>query len=178
MTLAPLPPSETVLALRRAFDAAFASPPAPSHAVSERLLAIGLGGDPFAMRLKDVAGLFKDRRVRLLPASLPHFLGVASLQGRPVPVYDLRRVFGYNPTPNPRWLVLVPGPVPLGLAFDSFEGQFAALPEHLVAEPGGRAGHVKQAVRTGETLRRIVEVASVVETVGSQAGAVGPAKEH
>jgi len=175
---APSPASPTVFELRRAFDAAFADPPPSPRAIPEYVLAIGLAGDPYALRLTEVAGLFKDRRVTLLPGPLPQFLGVAGIQGRLVPVYDLRRLLGYAPNTNPHWLALILAPEPLGLAFDSFEGQFTAPRERFAAAPAGGPRHLSQVVRTAEILRPIVDVTSVVEAIRSQAGPDEPAKER
>ena len=50
--------------LRRAFDRSFAEAPggAPEADALESLLAIRVGGDPYALRLSEIAGLFADCR--------------------------------------------------------------------------------------------------------------------
>ncbi len=168
----------TAAGLRRQFDQSFAAPPPSELAAVENLLAIGLAGRPHALWLADIAGLFKDRRVTPLPGPALDFIGVAALQGRLVPVYDLRRLLGYASTAGARWLALVRGPEPLGLAFDSFEGQFAAPREASGALSSGRSQHVRQVVSGAEILRPVVDVASVVETVRGQAARREPAKER
>jgi chemotaxis signal transduction protein len=168
----------TAVELRRAFDAAFAQPPPAVDAVAEDLLGLGLAGDSYAVRLSEIAGLFKDRHVTMLPSPRPDFLGVAGVQGSIVPIYDLQSVLGYPPTTNPRWLLLILTPEPLGLAFDAFEGQFRVPRELIAAASAGRVRHVSKAVRTADLLRHVIDVASVVEAVKSQARPDGPAKER
>jgi chemotaxis signal transduction protein len=175
------PPAEadvTAAGLRQQFDQSFAAPPPTRLAAAENLLAIGLAGRPHALWVPDIAGLFKDRRVTPLPGPVLDFIGVAVLRGRLVPVYDLRGLLGYASSGSARWLVLVRAPEPLALAFDSFEGQFAAPREASGAGSSGRARHVVQVVSGAEILRPVVDVASVVETVRSRAAQREPAKER
>lgn len=160
--------SQTALELRRAFDAGFAQAPAGARAATEDLLALRIAGDPYAVRRGGVAGLFMDRQVTALPSPLPDFLGVAGLQGRLVPVYDLRALLGYAPAAVPRWLLLVLAPEPLGLACDGFEGQLRVTGELMAIAPAGSRRHVSQAVRTNP-LRPLVDLASVIEAVRSRA---------
>ncbi len=164
--------------LRREFDEGFAAPPPSAPAATESLLAIGLSGHPHALWMADVAGLFKDLRVTPLPGSVRDFLGVVALQGRVVPAYDLRGLLGYATAGTARWLVLVRAPEPLGLAFDSFEGQFTAPRVGGAATPADAPRDARQAVAAPDVLRTIVDVASVVETVRNQAGRREPAKER
>jgi chemotaxis signal transduction protein len=162
--------SETALALRRAFDAGFAQAPPSRPPAEEDLLAIRVAGDAYALPLGDIAGLFKDRRVIPIPSPLPELLGVTSLRGAIVPVYDLSALLGYPPGGSGRWLVLARAPAPVGLTFDAFEGQ-VRVPRRTI-RPAGEEGarrHVGQAVRAGTILRQLVDVASVIEAVKSGA---------
>lgn len=170
--------SVTAVELRRAFDAAFAEPPPAASVTGEDLLGLGLAGDAYAVRLSEMAGLFKDRHVTMLPSSQPDLLGVAGVRGCMVPVYDLRSLLGYPPAANPRWLLLILTPDPLGLAFELFDGQFRVPRERIVSSVAGNVPHVSQAVRTADLLRRVIDVASIVETIKSRARRDGPAKER
>jgi chemotaxis signal transduction protein len=170
----------TAVELRRAFDAAFAEPPPAVGAMTEDLLGLGFGlaGDSYAVRLSDIAGLLKDRHVTSLPSPRPDFLGVAGVQGSMVSVYDLGSVLGHPPTTNPRWLLLILTPEPVGLAFEVFEGQFRVPRELIALTSAGNVRHVSEAVRTADLLRHVIDIASVVEAVKSQARPAGPAKER
>jgi len=86
---------ETVARMRAEFDGGFAlSPPVASDAQVE-YLAIRVGGDPCALRLADLLGVYVDRKVVPLPSSVPSLLGIASFRGALVPVHDLRLLLGY-----------------------------------------------------------------------------------
>jgi chemotaxis signal transduction protein len=171
-------PSATALELRRAFDAAFAEAPATSPAPSEDLLAFRLAGDPYAVRLRQIGGLFKDRRLTLLPSPVPELLGVAGIRGSIVPVCDLRALLGYPPAGNTRWLLLTVAPEVVGMAFEAFEGQLRVRRESIVAAPAQGRRHVSEAVQIGDVLWHVVDVASVVEAVTSRARTAGLAKER
>jgi purine-binding chemotaxis protein CheW len=169
-------PFESALDLRRAFDAVFAASP-PVAMPMEDMLAIGLDGVPYAVRLTEVAGVFRGRRVVLLPGRLPEFIGVAGIQGRIVPVYDLRRLMGHPPAAPSGWLLLVLVPHPLGLAFDAFAGQLRVTRDQVAAAQGART-HVRHAVAAAGPLRHLVDIASVVEAIGSRVRQGGRAKEY
>lgn len=170
--------SVTAVELCRAFDAAFAEPPPAASATGEGLLGIGLAGNAYAVRLSEMAGLFKDRHVTWLPSSQPDLLGVAGVRGLLVPVYDLPSLLGHPLAADPRWLLLILTPDPLGLAFERFEGQFRVPRERIVSSVAGNVPHVSQAVRTADLRRRVIDVASIVETIKSRARPDGPAKER
>ena len=167
MSQPPPGPAESSFEMRRAFDAVFAAAPPEASAPMEDLLAIDLAGVPYAVRLSEVAGVFKGRRVAKLPGPLPDFLGVAGIQGRLVPVYDLRMLMGHAAPAAPGWLLLVVAPDPLGLAFDALAGQFRVAREHVAAARSGRM-HVSHAVTAAGPLRHLLDVASVVEAIGSR----------
>lgn len=123
---------EAMLAkLRSEFDSSFASIPGLTDPPEQELLAIRVQAEPFTVPVAQVAGLFADRLIVPLPSPARELLGLASLRGRVVPVYDLAALLlGGSPRPPPRWLLLARGRTALGLAFDAFEGQVV---------PGGAA---------------------------------------
>ena len=83
--------------LRRAFDQTFAEVPLPVTQDVTNLLGIRVGGDPFAIRLGEVAGLFADRKIVPLPSPVPELLGVAGFRSGLIPIYSLRGFLGYPP---------------------------------------------------------------------------------
>ena len=144
--------------LRRAFDRSFAEPPAPPAPPLEELLAIGLGDAPFALRLRDIAGLHADRAITAVPSPLPELLGIARFRSALVPVYDLRALLDQGRAEkNPRWTALVAaGPHLVGLAFERFDG-------HLRVGPRENAG-----------ARTLLSVASIMESIAHRAELVAP----
>ena len=160
--------AERAVALQRDFDESFALPARGLAADRIELLAIQLGGDPHAIRLAEIDGLFADRRITPVPGPVPELCGLASLRGALVPVYDLRLLLGYTPGgPPPRWLVLAAA-APVGLAFDQLDRHAMAAPEDIVAEPAGAGGAARQVVRvqggTGATLLHLPSLLKEIRT--------------
>ncbi|MFT3837247.1 MAG: chemotaxis protein CheW [Myxococcaceae bacterium] len=107
--------------LRETFDRAFAEPrdrPAPP---TTDFLGLRVAGEPYAIRLSQVAALHVDRKVAALPSPDPLVAGVVSLRGTLHTVFDLRAVLG-KPTALPsRWLIALAG-APAAYLFDGFDG--------------------------------------------------------
>jgi chemotaxis signal transduction protein len=109
--------------LRQAFDRSFAVPPPNASEEIEDLLTIRVAGDPYAIRLRDIAGMVAVRKVVPVPAATPHLLGLLGIRGNIVPVFGLASILGYPQGPEPpRWMILCGGEQPIGLAFSDFEG--------------------------------------------------------
>jgi hypothetical protein len=100
MTDADQSPLRTAAALRREFDQSFAQPPATELARVENFLAVRIGGDAYAMRVAEIAGLYADKRIVPLPSPLPSLLGTVGFRGQIAPVYDLAMLFGYPARPR------------------------------------------------------------------------------
>src|SRR6185436_11866201 len=81
--------------LRRVFDGSFAAAPADGRAVPEKLLALRLGTDPFAVRVAELRGFERLRHVIALPGASADLLGLTGIRGTLVPVYSLALVMGY-----------------------------------------------------------------------------------
>lgn len=160
--------------LRRAFDRSFAEPPARWSAVLDDLLAIGIGAEPFAVRLRDVSGLFADKTITALPSRVAELVGVAAFRGAVVPVYDLRPLLGYPVTEASRWLLVVAATAAsssVALAFDRFEGHLRVAPDMIAAEaPREHSGHVREVVRYAGMARPIVDVPSIIDAIARRAG--------
>lgn len=174
--------------LRAEFDRAFATAPvAGASAGQESYLGIRVGGDPFALAVADLAGLWTDRKIVPLPGPNRTLLGIASFRGALAPIHDLRLVMGYPGGAVPRWLVLVRGgqeaaragntrgagaASTLGLAFDAFDEHFRSLapsasPAGGVSQTIAHVGaHVRGMVRGRDLPRPLIDVASVVAAVG------------
>jgi purine-binding chemotaxis protein CheW len=157
--------------LALAFDATFAEAPRTDAQKFEDLLAIRLGGEPHALRLSEVAGLFARRSIVRLPSALPELLGLVSLRAAIVPVYDLAALLGRSRQTEPRWLVLAAS-APIALAFDELEGYQRLPAESVIAEApstGAAGAGVQELVRTGTELRPLVRLPSVIEGIAKRA---------
>lgn len=167
-------------ALREAFDRTFAEAPAEGASLFEDFLAVRVAGDPYAIRLAELAGLHCDRKVVGLAGDDRGFLGIASLRGALVPVYDLGTLLGYaSAAATPRWLVLARAPSPLALAFDLFESH-VRIPLGEPASPSAAAArgharpHVLGAVRADDSVRPIIHIASLLQALIGRAHARTP----
>ena len=153
--------------LRRDFDRSFAEPPAPEAVKPVALLTLHLAGEPFALRLREVSGLFADKAVTPVPSELRELVGVAGFRGGVVPVYDLRALLGLSTAEKPRWLVLATteSGKPLALAFEQFDG-------HVRVDPGAIAageGDLREVVRTDGVTRPIIDIGSLLASIAKRA---------
>ncbi|WP_181885477.1 chemotaxis protein CheW [Trinickia dinghuensis] len=169
--------------MREDFDQSFArllaeDPP------SESLLAIRVGGDPYAIRIADIQGLHVDRHVVALPSARREFLGVVGFRGQIAPVYDLAAMLGYTRARPvmPRWMVSLRHREPIAFAFDAFDHLFtlAAQQTPSVAGSAGvdvdveahaeRAGppdrpHLRDVARDGAAIRPIIQLQSTLSVI-------------
>lgn len=160
---------EKLVHLRRAFDRGFAESP-PHADVLTDFLAIRVGTDPYAVRLDDVAGIFADRKITPLPASVSGLLGMAGLRGGVVPVYDLGGLIGYPERDvPPRWLVLIAGRS-AALAFDTFDRHLRLPPLDATVDIHADSTrlHVRGAVRDGDLLRPVLHMPSMLAVLERQ----------
>jgi purine-binding chemotaxis protein CheW len=154
--------------LREAFDRSFAEPSRPRRAQAVDLLAIRVVGDPYALLLGGIAGLFVDKPLARLPVTRPGFLGLAGFRGNSVPVYDLRAMLGYaGGLAPPRWLAVLSAAT-VALAFDAFEGRLR-LPSDSITQPGEHAApreHVRALAAAGDgVLRPLVDLDSALAAI-------------
>lgn len=158
-------PGDAAGELRRAFDHAFTVAPERDGRQEEALIAIRVGGQPYALLRRQILGLARMPRMTPVPSPIPHLAGVIGLRGQVVPVFRLAGfVETRAPVNNPRWLALVDGEEVLGLGFDELDGQFSVPVRHLYQqEDGPDAGPVRQVARIGTTVRPILEVPLIVE---------------
>jgi chemotaxis signal transduction protein len=157
--------------LRDAFRNGFSRAHETQRIAYEDLLAFRIAGDPYAVRLTEVAALQADRKVVPLPSAVPELLGIAALRGAIAPVYALGPWLGYPSAPLPRWLMLTAGPDPVWLAIDHFEAQLRVERTEISGDAhfeGERAAHLRGAVRAADALRPIVQLASVLEAIAAR----------
>jgi purine-binding chemotaxis protein CheW len=158
--------------LRRAFDRSFSLTPKADAgaAIVENLLAFSIGSHAYALRFAEVSGLFVDKKITWLPSPVSELLGVAGLRGALLPVYDLGMLLGYARTAAPRWL-LITAAVPVGLAFNRFDGHLSVPAEAIVPEVrnDGPRRHVREILQA-EVARPIIHLPSVLETIRQAGG--------
>jgi chemotaxis signal transduction protein len=169
--------AERVDELRDAFDRSFTVPRRAESEPFEHVLAIRVGGEPYAVRLDEVAGLYVDWPVTPVPGPSADLLGVAELRGSLVPVYHLRGLLGRAAAgvPEvPRYAVLSAGTDPVAFAFDALDGHLRVAPDtfkhadarSVAANSGGDGEHDDLADgggdRAGRTIIRLAGASWVV----------------
>lgn len=160
--------SRTAAQLRQDFDHSFAEAVRSETEPKEDFLAIRLGGEEHTIRLDEIANLLPLAALTRFPGPLAELLGVIGFRGVIVPVYDLRALLGYAAQDMPNWLVITKAQ-PVALAFDAFDGHLrqsrASSARQADTETARR--HVQELLRTGEHVRPVVSIASVLETINA-----------
>jgi chemotaxis signal transduction protein len=167
--------------LRSTFDRAFATAQRADAVIKTDLIAIRVGSEACAIRLSEVAGLFADRKITPVPGSKAALIGIAGFRGALLPVYSLAALLRGSAsiattpraraaTPAPRWLV-VASAAPLALAFDAFEGHLQAAADTIRPRHAHEQAHqfATEFIRTGEIVRPVIAISSVIAALGSPA---------
>lgn len=167
--------------LRQAFDRSFALPPREVSQDAEDLLLLRVGGERYALRLREVAGLVTGRKVVPIPADTPDLIGLAGVRGGVVPVFSFSALLGHGLAAGPpRWLILCGAEAPLALAFTDFEGHLR-LPTsdiHGDESSGATRRYVSQVASTEAGARAIVGIPLVVAAIRDRSGRDRPTKER
>jgi len=157
--------------LRQAFDSTFALPPFLTSPEVEDLLTIRVAGDPYAIRLFDIAEMVSGRRVVSVPAVTPDLLGLAGIHGGIVPVFGLSSILGYGPDPGPpQWMILCGAEEPIALAFSDFEGYLQLPSSALHADENFRTTrenvkYVNQVASTPNGVRDVISIPLIMATI-------------
>ena len=153
---------QRLLELRDAFDRSFGAPPPERAEDPEQLLAISLDGHPYALRLREVQGLYVDRRIRALPGSPPELLGLAALRGELCAAYDLASLLGYTRMEPPRYLVVGAGSG-VAFAFGTLGGQVRVARSAISSSDNAREPWLRELIREAGQTRPIIELAAVCQ---------------
>lgn len=167
--------------LRQAFDLSFALPPPQASQEVEDLLTIRVAGDPYAIRLRDIAGIVEGRRVIPVPAVTLDLLGLAGIRGDVISVFGLASILGYGQAPgSPRWMILCGAEEPIALAFSDFEGYLRLPKSSLHADENLRTTrqYVNQVASTDAGARAVISIPLVVATIRNRTGHNRLAKEQ
>lgn len=155
--------------LRESFDRTFAQAPILDEAAMEDLLAIGLGGTGYAIRLAEIAGVHGDKRIVRLPTPSRFLLGLAGFRGATLPVYDLRLLLGLPADQPPRWLAVAVA-APVALAFETVDAHLRVGREAIASQESRDAAnmHLRELVRAQGSVRAIVDLESVISTIKAE----------
>lgn len=153
--------------LRLAFDRSFAEAPANASTPTEAFLGIGAGNGQYALRLAEISGLYADKKIVPVPSESTDLLGITSFRGALVPIYDLQLMLGYAAATTPRWLVLMASKTPAGIAFERFDGYFAATRDAIATDISSerRQPHINETVRVLDQSRPVVSLVSMLDSI-------------
>ena len=135
-----------------------------------RVCLISLGGELFAIDLRNVREVFEVDVITPVPAMPPAVVGVANLRGTVVPIVDLRTVLGLPANgPVPFAIVIRHGSRQVGVLVDRVpEIRTVRREELLPAQTGGSNApkpFVSGVLRVEERMGGIVEVPTLLAYV-------------
>jgi purine-binding chemotaxis protein CheW len=160
-----IPIEDRAAALRQAFDGGFAEARATDTRGADHLLTLSVGGDPYALRIDEIASLAVDRRIRPLPSPIPELAGIVGLRGAILPVYDLARLLGYPAAGGARWLAVMAA-APIAVAFAAFDGYVVRPGGSIAYEAAdGDSRHVRSVARAADFVRPVISLESVLEAI-------------
>lgn len=167
----PAPALNKAAQLREAFDRTFAVPAASQTTKQdESLLSIRVGEHPYALMVKELSAVTSNRKVVAIPSPLSEMSGIAGVRGGIIPVYSLALLFGHGRQDDECWLVLCQPDDPIGFAFTELEGYIRVPLVQLQAakQEDTKHKHVKQVIRTGDRLRPVISIVSLVELISTR----------
>lgn len=157
--------------LRDAFDRSFSEPLRTDPETAEEMLGIRIDTEAYALRLSEIAGLFGGRKIVPLPGTATAQLGIAGFRSEIMPVYDLQLLLGHQSIGSTRWLV-VAAAAPVAFAFAAQEGRLSVPPGAIVDRTDGApGGSIRQFVRMPDSVRRIIDLSSVLNAIRHEAPA-------
>lgn len=158
--------------LRRDFDEAFALPFTPKVDELVKVLLIMAGGQRYAIRISELAGLEVNRRIVPVPASLPGLRGLSAVRGQLVPVFELAALLGGGSAASaPRWLALPRGIEPVGLGFEEYLGysQVEAQAMHSLELTSELAPLSRQTIQVNCERVHLLDLPVIVSNIGLSA---------
>ncbi len=165
--------------MREAFDRTFARPLDEADEATTDLLAVRIGGRPYALLITDLAFVQPATAVTRVPTSAFALLGLTQAGTRLVPAYDLRALLGHQADAPPGCFVVTAGE-PVAMGIDAYEQHQRVPRDSIVAhESAPAAGAVNggAVVEADGSLRPIVPLRAVLETIRARATGEGSKDE-
>ena len=163
--------------LKQTFDGSFTAALNPRAEQSEDLLAIELAGQPFALRARELSGLYVERAVTPLPAAPAELHGLAAVRGELVAVYDLAVLLGYARAEAPRFLVLGKSPA-LAFAFAKLDGHLRVPRSSISPTDGAREPWFAEVMREPDRTRPILELAVLAASLEQRLRSAAPKEDE
>ena len=152
--------------LRRAFDRSFAEALQSRTEGVEGIVACRVGGDRFAVRLRDIAGVIRTANLVPVPSKQRALLGLAGIRGALVPIFSLADLLGYASHEEVWWILLCEQPARVGLAVGEFEGCLQ-VPETAfrVTDSPTNLGNRRELAVVGSCAYTVISVSNLVKSI-------------
>jgi chemotaxis signal transduction protein len=160
-------PVQELQSLRRAFDESFAAAASATVAQHQNVLAIAVGEELLAVRLDEIVRIESLRRWMGVPGARPELIGLGATQDRLYALFSLAALLGQPRAEEPRWVMLLAGSEPVGLAFTRFDG-LVRIPPGSLSRPvntDADASLMPELVRVGDTVRGLLDVKAVLDRI-------------
>jgi purine-binding chemotaxis protein CheW len=121
----PAPIDRRAALLREAFDRTFALAPPARDGERIELLAITVGGVPYALQMSEVEAVVACRKIAPLPSRRAELLGAAGVRGNLVTVYALDALLGERAGHEHKsvaWLAIYKHEAGIGVGFEQVDG--------------------------------------------------------
>jgi chemotaxis signal transduction protein len=166
-------------ALHAAFAQSFAEPARTEGSAKEDFLAVRMGDDVFAIRLREIAELHIREKVTRMPGGEPALIGIAAFRGAIRPVYSLATLLGIPSKPAPRWLIIAAA-APVALAFDAFEQHLRVASDTIRPRDIGATEqlYVRDYVPIQQSVRPILHLSSILDAIGTRWSAMASREEQ
>lgn len=146
-------------AMRQDFDASFGRPRPSKSSEAEEFLVLRIGSSRFALRVREMGGLFRSPAVTPFPTSSRTAVGLVALKGGVVVVHDAAVLLGVRPSSRDGgWLVLLRADRSCALLFDAPEGYQRVERASIVTENSSlheSEERIRAFVSEGETIRLV-----------------------
>ncbi len=137
------------------------SPPESSGPIE--LLAFMLAGEEYALRMEEAREIIRWRKPTRVPRAPEHVIGIISLRGIILPVFDVKRRLGLGelkPSRSTRIIVVSEGGSLCGMVVDSITG-VTAMPREGIEPPpavigGNEAEYLEGVGRAGDKGKRLL----------------------
>lgn len=131
---------------------------------------VTLGGELFAINLRQVREVFELDTITPVPGMPPSLVGVANVRGTVVPLADLRRTLGVSPSTTPRYAVVVQHDAhQIGLLIDEVPEIRWMLPEDRLDQSGanqtGERSLLSGLIRVENRVSGMLEIPALVASV-------------
>ncbi|WP_394778600.1 chemotaxis protein CheW [Undibacterium sp.] len=175
--------------LRSDFDTAFTREPESGSGRLENFLSLTVGGDPYALRVSQVSGLYSGRTITMLPSPLPELIGISGFRAQVTPVYDLASLLGYPRATATRWIVVLRHDAPVALAFEAFDAHLSVGSGQITASDfsslqyrnssnNNSSSRLRNAIQADGAVLPIIDLPSLIKDIQQRVDATRTIKER